>query len=44
MEDDLILFENGRQPNMFENGRRPTFFENGRRPQLVGKWKMTSIF
>jgi hypothetical protein len=25
MEDDIIFFENGRQPHSFENGRLPHF-------------------
>ena len=32
MEDNLKLFENGREPNFLEIGRQPNFFENGRLP------------
>ena len=34
MEDDLNIFQNGRQPKFFQNGRQPHFFQNGRQPQF----------
>ena len=34
MEDDLNMFENGRQPQFLGNERRPHFLENVRRPQF----------
>jgi hypothetical protein len=35
MEDDLNIFENGRQHQFLENGRRPQIvFENGREPHF----------
>ena len=50
MEDDLNIFENGRQPQYFgewktlKNGRRPHSLVNRRQPKFVGNWKRTSIF
>ena len=36
MEDDLNLFENGRQPQYVDNVRQPQVFGNGRQPHF---WK-----
>ena len=36
MEDDLNIFENGRQPQFLINGKPPLVFGNGRRPQFLG--------
>ena len=31
MEDDRIIFDSGRRPQIFENSRRPKFLVNGRK-------------
>jgi hypothetical protein len=33
LEEDLNIFENGRQSQFFSNKTQPHFFENGRQPQ-----------
>jgi hypothetical protein len=37
MEDDLNLFENGRQPEFFGNETQPIFCINERRPDFFEK-------
>jgi hypothetical protein len=43
MEDDLIFFENGRQPRFFVKIEDDfDFFLNGRQPHFFGKWSVSN--